>query len=129
MLNELSTNNKEYAIQSVKLKVLDYMIDYVNNPANAQNLVPSNLMIEEPSLVQQISELNKMQLQKETLLKNTTPANSLIVNLQTSIDHLRNDIQQNLKNVRSAYVLALSELENKNRKTDAGISGMPAKEK
>ncbi|MGC3979185.1 MAG: hypothetical protein QM751_13740 [Paludibacteraceae bacterium] len=77
--NELSESNKQITEQSVKLKVIDYLIKYITDKKNIYRLVPSTLGIDEPSLIQQIVEFNKLQLERETALKTTTEAWTFLI--------------------------------------------------
>lgn len=129
VFSELTDANKLLTEQQVKLRILDYLLNYISNPKNAAKLVPSNLGIEEPSLVEQITAYNKMQLEKETMLKTTQPENPMVLNLETGIQKIREDITQNLQNVRQAYNLSINELSKKINSAGAGIESIPRKEK
>jgi capsular exopolysaccharide synthesis family protein len=126
---ELSESNKQITEQSVRLKVVEYLIKYITDKKNIYRLVPSTLGIEEPSLLQQISEFNKLQLERETALKTTTEANPMVVTLNTGIDKIRSDMLENLNNVKNTYVVALEDLNKKSKGANAEISTIPAKEK
>jgi capsular exopolysaccharide synthesis family protein len=91
--------------------------------------VASNLGLEEPSLLSQIQEFNNLQLQRETLLKTTTRANPMLVDIETAIEKLRINILQNMKNIRSAQQMAFNNLLQKNKTAGNEISQIPAKEK
>lgn len=126
---ELTESQRSLTEQSVKLKVIDYLRQYVEDSRNKDKLVPSNLGIEEPSLVQQISSFNELQLKKETTLKSTTPSNPVIVTYNTAIEKIRKDILQNLLNVRNSYILSTNDLESLNKSATLSIMSMPGKEK
>lgn len=127
--NELSESNKQITEQTVRLKVVDYLIRYITDKKNVYRLVPSTLGIEEPSLLQQIAEFNKLQLERETALKTTTEANPMIVSLNTGIDKIRADMLENLNNVRHTYLVALDDLKRKSTGANSEISTIPGKEK
>lgn len=126
---ELTDAQKQLAEQGVKLKVLDYLRQYIANPKNEADLVPSNLGIEEPSLVEQITSYNELWLKKKTALKTTTSQNPLIIGYNTALEKLKHDILQNLDNVRNAYVLGIQELEKINNNANSLIVSLPGKEK
>jgi tyrosine-protein kinase Etk/Wzc len=127
--SELSESQKQLLTKGVQIKVLDYMRQYMGDPRNQNKLVPSNLGIEEPSLVQQISTFNELQLKRETSLKTTTEANPLIVNYTVAIEKVRQVMIQNLTNVRNAYLLSNRDLESVNNSALSNIKSMPGKEK
>lgn len=127
--SELTEAQKLITEQGVKLKVLDYLNQYLSNPRNQAELVPSNLGIEEPSLVQQITAYNELWLKKKTALQTTTEQNPLIENYNAGLEKLRLSILQNLRNVRQSYLLSTNELQSVNKSATAAIKSMPGKEK
>ncbi|OQP66906.1 hypothetical protein A3860_00615 [Niastella vici] len=127
--NELSETNKLMAEQEIKVKVIDYLINYLSSNANQYKIIPSMLGIEEPSLLQQVTEFNRLQLERETTLKNVAPNNPRILMMEAGIGKLRNDMLENLKNVRQTYVLALDAIKNKSKEADRLINSIPSKEK
>ena len=89
-------------------------------------LVPAGLAL--PKL-QQVTEYNRLQLERITALRTTLPNNPRILNLEVAIDKLRNDMISTLKSVRQTHELTLQELNRKNTEADKFISSIPSKEK
>jgi tyrosine-protein kinase Etk/Wzc len=127
--NDYSETNKLLTVQEVNIRIIDYLFSYFNDNKNENRLVPSNLGITEPSLNEQIAEYNKMQLEKITRLQTTPAANPVMVELQIGINKVKEDILENLKNVRQTYLLNMQEISKKNREADASIRSMPQKER
>ena len=115
--------------EGVKLKIVDYLDEYLTNPRNVNKMVPSNLGINEPSLNGQITEFNKLQLERETLLKNTTAENPLVKNIETGLEKLRQSIVENLHNVRNAQELTIGSLNEVSREASSKVQSMPGKQK
>jgi tyrosine-protein kinase Etk/Wzc len=128
-VNELSESNKELKEQSVKLKVIDYLIRYIDDKNAPYRIVASTLGIQEPSLLQQIIEYNKLQLERETNLKTVPVGNPLIKNLETGIERIRIDMLENLRHVRETYNLAIEQLDRKNVEANSSVMSIPFKEK
>jgi capsular exopolysaccharide synthesis family protein len=129
IFSTLSELEREMTKQSVQVQVVDNLIAYISDNRNPYRQVASTLGIEEPSLAFQIGEFNRLQVQRETLLKTTTRSNPLVVDLETAIEKLRLDILQNLRNVRQAYLVSVNSLASRNREVGKEISQIPAKEK
>ena len=125
----ISELSRQLTDLGVKIKVIDFLIAYVSDQKNPFRVVPTSLNIDEPSLLQTISEYNKYLLQRETYLKTTPATNPLVKNLETAIYKLKDDMIQNLRNIRQTYVVAQNELNEKNREANASIRSMPGKEK
>lgn len=126
---EVSESARQLTEQEVKLKVVDYLHKYISDKSNPYRMVPATLGIEEPSLLQQISEYNKLQLERETALKSIGAGNSIIRNMETTIESLRGDMLENLRNIRQTYLLAIQNLDKKLNEAQAEIKTIPQKEK
>jgi tyrosine-protein kinase Etk/Wzc len=125
----LSELEKELTTLGVKLQVVDNMFAYLNDTRNPYRKVGSTLGIEEPSLAMQIGQYNNLQVQRETMLKTTTKDNPMVIDLEAAIEKLRQDILQNLRNVRQAYQLSINNLKTKNQEAGKEVSLIPSKEK
>jgi tyrosine-protein kinase Etk/Wzc len=128
-LDEYSKGNSEQAQMQIKLKVTDYLIGYLSDNKNQHNIIPSTLGIEEPTLLQQVTELNRLQLEREAALKNTPANNPRILAMESTIEKLRLDMIETLKNVRHTQTLAIDELAGQRSEANRAISAIPAKEK
>lgn len=129
IFESLSELDKEITKQNVQMKVVDNLIGYISDNSKPYRQVFSNLGIEEPSLVVQITEFNKLQVDREVLLRTTTRSNPTVVNMEAGIEKLRQDILQNLNNIRKAYQVSVNSLSTRNEFASREISKIPVKEK
>lgn len=127
--NTISELNKEITKQDVQLQIVNNLISYINDADNPYRKIGSTLGIEEPTLLAQLAEYNRLQVERETLLKTTAPGNYLVENLNTSIEKLRQGILQNLNNIRQAYSLANKSVKQRSSSLESEVSKIPAKEK
>jgi len=129
VFKEYSETSKELAEHGISMKIADYLTTYLSEEKNRFKIIPSVLGITEPTLVIQVNEFNKLQLQRETALKNTAPNNPLILQMETAIEKLRLDMLETLRNVKETHRLTMDELSRKNREANGMISSIPSKEK
>jgi tyrosine-protein kinase Etk/Wzc len=129
IFGSLSEVEKDMTKQAVQVQVIDNLIQYISDNRNPYRQVGSTLGIEEPSLALQIAEFNKLQVERERVLKTTTRTNPIVVNLETALEKLRIDILQNLKNVRQAYQVSINDLNARSREIGREVSQIPKKEK
>lgn len=122
-----SENEKQITQQTVQLKVIDYLINHISTKSNTNDRVISALGIQEPSLVQQINEYNRLQVEREGNLKSMPAGNPIIRTIDAAIEKLRADMLANLNNIRQTYVVTLSDLTRKNRQSDAELNAIPRK--
>ena len=121
--------DKEIVQQGVQLELVDNLIKYITDETQPYRQVGSLLGIQEPSLAAQINEFNRLQVERETMLKTTTRANPMIQNMEATISRLRQDIRQNLNNIRQGLRLTVGNLTARNQLVGKEISRLPAKEK
>lgn len=129
VFKEYSETSKELAEHGISMKIAEYLSTYLSDEKNRFKIIPSVLGIAEPTLVAQVAEFNKLQLQRETALKNIAPNNPLIVQMETTIERLRLDMLETLRNVKETHKLTMEELGRKNREANGMISAIPSKEK
>lgn len=128
-LGEYTQTNTEQGKLGVKIKVIDHLIGYLADNQNRFKIIPSTLGIDDPTLLQEVSAYNKLQLNRDMALKNTAPNNPLILSQEASIDKMRSDMVETLTNIRQAQSLILNQLSGKTQETNRAISAIPVKEK
>ncbi|HEY4290094.1 MAG TPA: polysaccharide biosynthesis tyrosine autokinase [Puia sp.] len=126
-LDKLGESVQNENAQTLRLTVLNWLLSYIGDQKNTYGLVPTNLGIEEPALLQLIGEYNRLQLQREANLKTTTADNPLIVGLESALDKTRGNIYQALLNVKKAYELALANIEKHKEQLQSGVTSLPGK--
>jgi tyrosine-protein kinase Etk/Wzc len=126
---EIAESNRQLMENGQRLKVVEYLSKYVSDKKNPYRMVTSTLGLEEPALMGQIIEFNKLQLERETSIKTTTEFNPLIKNLETGIEKLRTDIQETLGNIGNTYKMVLSDINKKNIEASEQIRKLPGKQK
>jgi capsular exopolysaccharide synthesis family protein len=92
-------------------------------------MVPADLGIQEPTLVTMITQYNALQLQHNTLVQTTGPSNASLLAIEASIDKLRQQIQEALKNVRHSYQIAANKMEEQINSYRTNIRSVPSKAK
>lgn len=128
-LGNINDYSKLIMEQSVKMKVSDQLINYIQDQKNPFRIVPTTLGITEPSLIQQITEYNKLLLERETSLKTIPSANPIIIDLETAISKLRDDLLSNLKNIRQTYSAALRDYQQNNQFSENQARALPGVQK
>jgi tyrosine-protein kinase Etk/Wzc len=128
-LGQLTESDKLIAEQLVKIRVVEYLNRILADKNDPYKIVPSMLGTDEPVLLQQITEYNRLQLERETAVKTIPAGNPLIQNLESSIEKLRGNMLANLRNISQTYQIIYSDLVKNNKEADARLAKMPSKEK
>ena len=129
MITSVTELDKNISEQEMRSRFLDYLENYVRDDRNLFRSGFTTLGIEDPSLGENVSALNKLQMERETLLKSTLPNNPLLVVNETAIRKLRNNILENLKSIRISYQSIGKDLRSQANKNNLEISSIPSKQK
>jgi capsular exopolysaccharide synthesis family protein len=129
MITAMTDLEREVTTRSVQMRLVDNLIAYIDDNRNPYRQVGTLLTVEEPTVAQQIAEFNKLQVQRATLLPTTPRSNPMMVTLEAAIEKLRQDILQNLRNVRRGYQLAIENLNARSRTANQLMSKVPGQQR
>lgn len=121
--------NKQLVTQQVQIGIVDYLTDYINEPAKRFSMVPTDLGIQEPALMSLVSQYNAMQLQHNTLVQTTGPSNANLLAIESGIDKLRQQMLEALKSVKHSYRIAANKMQEQANRYQANIRSVPSKAK
>ncbi|MBO9636408.1 MAG: polysaccharide biosynthesis tyrosine autokinase, partial [Chitinophagaceae bacterium] len=114
----------------IQLQVVDLLSQYIRDPKNKNNLVPSTLGLSEPVLIEQITAYNKLVVDRvQQVQTGATTDNPVVLNLNSDIEEARLKILKNLDNIRSAFSTTINTLKGQQQKLQSQISAVPEKEK
>lgn len=108
-LEDNSRLEKEVFDLNSKLKMIDYLTNYLNN--NRNELIPVNLGINDQSSLSYIEMYNKLLLEKNRIMKGSGKLNPVVINLDEQLEGLRKNILQSLDNIKSSLTFSLNEAE------------------
>ena len=127
-LKESSDYNKEIFELQNKLSVAGFIKDYLANPANRNNLIPSNAGMKNEALEKEISEYNTLMLKKSRLLENSSEKSPAVVEVSNALIEMKRSITRSVDNLIKALNLQLSGMKNRAEETNQKIASVPTKE-
>jgi tyrosine-protein kinase Etk/Wzc len=127
-LENAQVNDNKLNEVNVKLNVVDGIEEYLNSPQNAQS-VPSTLGIDDASLNASISDLSRLQLEREKLLATTPEANPAFETIDNQIKTLKRSIKESVQNIKSSLLATKRQLESFNSKIESSIQNVPVQER
>lgn len=90
------------------------MNDYLTtNHTQPSDLIPANLGLSEASLSTQITEYNKLVLDRNRIVKNSSDKNPTVENLDAQIKGLRSSIKESLVNLIGTLEIKVREIAKK----------------
>ena len=128
ILQSASEFDKQQLSIATQLELTNTMIDYIQTE-DENELLPSNIGLQGEEIVGGVEDYNRLQLERNRLLKSSTTRNPVIINLNNQIDQLRSSILQSLINTRNAYQVSLRDLNYGESRLNRKIEEVPAKER
>ena len=99
-LNKLTEYQKEQVELETQLNLVTALLDYVDDPRNAFNVVPSNLGLKDADMRNLLNKYNDYVLQRNRLLKSSSPENPYVKRLTAQLEEMWPTIRLSLKSVR-----------------------------
>ena len=125
-VDQASQLDQQILQQQMQTAVLNQILQYVNQPEKAHNLVPSTLGIPDPVLLGLVKNYNELQLKRtQQLQAGAGPANPLIAVIDEQLNKLRNDIKTNTANLIRGSDTAAAKLQEQNQEFNAKIRNVP----
>ncbi len=126
-LTTASEYGKNVIDNETQLKVVDYMLDFLNE-TNNDSVIPANL-IPDGEAIGLIDEYNKLILTKERFLENATLQHPQIIDYDIMLEGLRNSILKSLNNLKSSLKIAKRNLESEENFLEGRINQAPRQER
>ena len=106
----------EYQSKQVELEtqlnLITALVNYTNNPANAMQLIPANLSLQNQALNQSISKYNEGVLQRNRLIKSSSEENPYVQRITAELEEMWPSIRMNLEAIKN-------DLQTQKRSTDS----------
>ena len=125
-LKELETNIIEL---EARVHVIDLMVEYIQDPENKYNLLPSLLSSGEGEKGGPITTYNEALLERAKLLQSSKKNNPLINQATEQVDKLRNSVYLSIENTKKGILLTLEDLKRKEDVIIAKMGTVPTLER
>ncbi len=119
--NEAAKKIQELNFQ---LYMANYFHDYVNKDAYAQ--IPGNMGLSSNSIESQINEYNRILLERNTMVANSSESNPLVKDLDQTLQSMRKGIIASLDNYIVTLNSQIKNMQEVERKSNSQIAASPA---
>ncbi len=127
------SGNTEYERLRVEngtqLNLVQYLSDYINNPANANDVLPVNVGLNDANLSNLITRYNEMVLERDRLLRASSDSNPVVVRLNTSIRDMKSNLLTSISSVQRGLLITKTDLDRQAVKYSNRISNAPTQER
>ncbi len=126
MSNEFSARLSEANSQ---VQMLDYMREFVNNPANKYQIIPSNVGVTDAASTALITKYNQEVQNRNRLLKAASEQAPQVQTLTATIDELQQSIQTALMQARRSADINRQGIQSQFSKFQGRVSAAPIQER
>ncbi|MDR2126356.1 MAG: chromosome partitioning protein ParA, partial [Prevotellaceae bacterium] len=127
-MSESSTYNKQIFELQNQLSIAEFIKEYLTNPANNNNLIPSNSGIDNSPVESQISDYNGMMLKRARLIENGSEKSPAVIELSNASIAMKQSIIRSIDNLIVVLNLQIKGLKHREEQTNINIAGVPKKE-
>lgn len=122
-------NMKQLTDAQVRLNVINSMEEYIRDEKNNKRVVPSSMIVQDPTFVGLVEKYNTLQLERERQLLASTPTNPVVLNLDRQLAGLRGDLLSNIQSFKKGVELSIEELQRNSSTISQRIRKVPAAER
>ena len=124
-----SEYRKKIVEVETQINLVEYIRDFVQNPDNQFSPIPSNLGVQDPSLVTIISQYNTELLKRMKIQRTATEDNPMLAQLDEQLAVLRSNIVTSIASVRDGLTIMRKDLERQDKKFSGQIDNVPTQER
>jgi capsular exopolysaccharide synthesis family protein len=128
-LSESTEYRKRASEIETQLNLVQYVGEFVADEQKQNSLIPANLGISDASLVALISEYNQMLLQRMRVQRTATDDNPVILQMNTQLTMLRENIITSINSVRNSLTISKQDLETRFSKVENQRGDIPSQER
>lgn len=112
-----------------QIRLVEFLRDYIQNPANANEVIPANVGLQEGKLTAAIDQYNSLLAERRRLLRTSSENNPAVINLNDGIQALQKSIQTTVASTLKGLQITQSDLERQMRQFTDRINSAPQQEK
>jgi len=124
-----SAQNEQLLDESkTQLRVLEYMNESLQDDASYAP-IPGNLGSGDPAISALASRYSELLANRERLLRSAGEKNLVVVELDQSLNAIRENLKQNIDNAKKSLRIRMSSLENQSERINSKIFSVPGQER
>lgn len=111
-----------------QLRVVDMMLRYMKLNVNS-DIIPANIIPSDNNSAQLIAEYNNLVVERDRILKSSTPENPLVVRLNDKINTLKITINESLLRLKASLAVKENDIRNQENLLEGRIAKIPQQER
>ena len=128
-LSSTTEYQKKQVEFETQLNLINALVNYMNNPANAMRVIPANLGLDNANLNSVISKYNDYVLQRNRLLKSSSESNPFVQRLTAQLEEMWPSIRMSLEAIRKDVMTQKASADSQYHMFSSRISSTPTQER
>ena len=128
-VQESAEFKKQIAEIETQLNLVGYVSEYVSDETKKNNLIPSNIGINDPSLVGLIGEYNQLMLDRMRVSRTASESNPILTQMESQLSVMRENIVTTISSVTSTLSIAKRDIEKRQGQIQVQRNQLPSQEK
>lgn len=124
--------SSEYAARAFdvnnQLSIAKFIKEYLNDPANAHSMIPSNLGLSSSSIEEQVGKYNGLILKRDRLITGSSENNPMISDINNTITAIRTIILRSIDNLITTLELQGDKIESQEKQIMARMASSSGQE-
>lgn len=112
-----------------QIRLVEFLRDYIQNPANANEVIPANVGLKEEKLTTAIDAYNSLLAERRRLLRTSSESNPAVINLNDGIQTMQKSIQTTVASTLKGLQITQNDLERQMRQFTDRINSAPQQER
>lgn len=112
-----------------QIRLVEFLRDYIQDPANADEVIPANVGLKEEKLTTAIDEYNSLLAERRRLLRTSSESNPAVINLNDGIQTMQKSIQTTVASTLKGLQITQNDLERQMRQFTDRINSAPQQER
>lgn len=129
VLQESAKNEQLRVENETQIRLVEFLRDYIQNPAHADEVIPANVGLKEEKLTAAIDEYNSLLAERRRLLRTSSESNPAVINLNDGIQTLQKSIQTTVASTLKGLQITQNDLERQMRQFTDRINSAPQQER
>lgn len=128
-VQESSEYEKKRMDIGTQLNLMEYLREYIDNRANQDAVIPSNVGVNDVSLSALINKYNEMMLERNRLLRTSSESNPVIVRKNNDLVAMRSNIKSAINSVYNGLLISKEDIDRQASKYSSRIDQAPTQER
>ncbi len=128
-LEENASYNQQRVKNETQISLVRYLLDYINDPKNINEVIPVNVGLEDQKLSTVMEQYNTLLSEKKRLLLTSSEANPAVKKISTSLEAMRTSVKTTVRSVYEGLLITKKDLDRQASKFESRISEAPEQEK